>query len=545
MSWRTARGLRRGVQAASFLFFLVLAFGTLQRFAPRLPADAFLRFDPLVALGAMLAGRQWLWRLALALATVVATLVVGRVWCGWVCPLGTVLEYVRFKGARRRARRLPPRLRLAKYVLLVMIVIMAAFGSLTLIVLDPVTLATRTAAAALIPTVDSGVRGVEKLMAHVSWMQGAVEWIDTTARGHVLPAVTPVFTQALFLGLLFAAIVALNLLADRFWCRYLCPLGALLGALAKFTPLRPLVGEGCTSCSRCAAACRLGAIDGGAETRRALGGPDAASPLPGDRSDLEVVSSECTVCLDCLAACPAPEAMRFGLCAGGGPWREYDPARRQFLASAGAGVGLVLLLGAGWWSKISPPRLIRPPGVTDEGRFLAACVRCGACLDVCPTSGLQPTLDEAGLSGFWTPTLVPRMGACAYHCASCGRVCPTGAIPHLSLGEKRRQAIGAAVIDRNRCLPWSQGKACVVCQEVCPVPRNAINLSGGKLVTQPDGIKEFIVFPSVRADRCIGCGLCEFSCPVAGEAAIVVRPASRPGSAGDQSPLGLRRGHTA
>jgi MauM/NapG family ferredoxin protein len=537
MSWRTARGLRRGVQVASLLFFLVLAFGTLQRFVPRVPSDAFFRFDPLVALGGMLAGRQWLPHLGLALATVAATILLGRVWCGWVCPMGTVLEYVRFKGARRREQRMPPRLRLAKYVLLVAVVVMAAFGSLTLIVLDPITLATRTTAVSLIPAIDYGVRGIENLMGRVSWMQGAVEWIDTTARGHVLPVVTPVFTQALFLGLLFVGIMALNLLADRFWCRYLCPLGALLGALAKFAPLRPLVGSGCTSCSRCATACRLGAIDGGARPARAALPPAAA---PGARTALEVVSSECTVCLDCLVACPAPESMRFGLHAGSGPWREYDPGRRQFLASAGAGLGAVLLLGAGWWNKISPARLIRPPGVTDEGRFLSTCVRCGACLDVCPTSGLQPTLDEAGLAGFWTPTLVPRMGACAYQCASCGRVCPTGAIPRLSLAAKRTQVLGVAVIDRNRCLPWSQGKACVVCQEVCPVPKNAIALSGGKLVKQPDGVEEYIVFPSVRPDRCIGCGLCEYDCPVRGQAAIEVKPTSQaPPASKDQTPVGF------
>ena len=103
MSWRRARWLRRTVQVASLLFFLVLAFGTLQRYAPRLPADAFFRFDPLTSFGAMIAGRQWLWHLSLALITVAARWCVGRVWCGWICPMGTVLEYVRFGKARRRA----------------------------------------------------------------------------------------------------------------------------------------------------------------------------------------------------------------------------------------------------------------------------------------------------------------------------------------------------------------------------------------------------------------------------------------------------------
>ena len=200
----------------------------------------------------------------------------------------------------------------------------------------------------------------------------------------------------------------------------------------------------------------------------------------------------------------------------------------------------MVLLGTGWWNKVRPAHLVRPPGVHDEGAFLSACVRCGACLDVCPTSGLQPALNEAGLAGLWTPTLKPRLGYCAWQCTSCGQVCPTGAIPRLHLSTKRRDVIGTAVIDRNRCLPWSQGKSCVVCQEVCPVPRNAINLTGGKLVTQPDGVAEYLVYPKVRADRCVGCGICEFSCPVSGEAAIVVRPASTapPPSKGGAAPAG-------
>lgn len=528
MSWRNARWLRRTVQVASLLFFLVLAFGTLQRYAPHLPADAFFRFDPLTSFGAMVAGRQWLWHLSLALITIVATVVVGRFWCGWFCPMGTVLEYVHFKKARRRAKRLPSRLRLVKYFLLVMIVVGAALGSLTLMILDPITLITRSTTASVIPGVDYLVRSVEKVMAHVSWLQGAVSWIDNTARGHVLPAVVPVFSQALFLGLLFLGVISLNAFADRFWCRYLCPLGALLGLVSKIAVLRPLVGEACTSCSRCAGACRLGAIDaGGAKPAIAVDAATAAPEATPARA-YEVVTSECTVCLDCLVACPAEESMRIGTHVQAGPWREYDTGRRQFLTATAAGAGSVILLGTGWWNKLRPARLIRPPGVHDEGAFLSSCVRCGACLEVCPTSGLQPTLDEAGLAALWTPTLKPRMGYCAWQCTSCGQVCPSGAIPRLHLSSKRRDVIGTAVIDRSRCLPWSQGKSCVVCQEVCPVPKNAISLTGGKLVTAADGVAEYIVYPKVRADRCVGCGICEFSCPVAGEAAIVVRPASAP-----------------
>jgi MauM/NapG family ferredoxin protein len=233
------------------------------------------------------------------------------------------------------------------------------------------------------------------------------------------------------------------------------------------------------------------------------------------------------MCLDCLTACRTDEAMRLAPQAQAGPWRDYDPARRELLTGAATGIGAVVLLGTGWWQKAAPAQAIRPPGVHDEAAFNSACARCGECLNVCPTSGLQPALSEAGLAALWTPVLKPRMGYCAWQCTACGEICPTGAIPRLRLGTKRREVLGTAVIDRNRCLPWSQGKPCVVCQEVCPVPHNAVHLGGGKLIELPDGSKSYIVFPTVLADRCVGCGICEFQCPVKGVAAIQVWPASR------------------
>jgi ferredoxin len=164
-------------------------------------------------------------------------------------------------------------------------------------------------------------------------------------------------------------------------------------------------------------------------------------------------------------------------------------------------------------------------------------------MKACPTSGLQPALGQAGVEGFWTPVLVPRIGYCDYGCAACGQVCPSGAIPPLPLDEKRRQAIGVAVIDRARCLPWAENTPCIVCQEMCPVPQKAIRLAGqgrggggglgqgqGQGLGQgegdglaQEGLVERVARPKVVGDLCIGCGICETKCPVEGVSAIVVR----------------------
>jgi MauM/NapG family ferredoxin protein len=509
-AWPALRWARRVTQGVALALFTYLLFAAVQSRHAAPGGNVFLRFDPLASFVTMLSSRTWLPGLALAVVTLIVTLVAGRVWCGWICPLGTIVGTVRFKGARRQASRLPPRLRLTKYVLLVALVAMAACGVMTLMVLDPIGLLTRTATTAFIPGLDYIVTGLESAMQRVGALQGIVNALEAHLRGPVLPVVQPHYAQAVFLGLLLALLLAANALADRFWCRHLCPLGALLGLLSKVSLLRPVVGASCDSCGRCAGACRLGAI---------------ASAGAGDERSTQVVSSECTVCLDCLVACPGEPGMSFALGLRPGPWQAYDPGRRDFLVAAAAGLGGVALLGAGVWNLRRDPRLIRPPGVTDEGNFLARCLRCGECLKVCPTSGLQPSLGQAGLTGLWTPVLTPRLGYCLYDCRACGPACPSGAIPSLALAVKQKQVIGTATIDRNRCLPWARGVPCSVCQEVCPLPHKAVTLTDGVMIKNGQGGTNWMTRPVVLAERCIGCGTCEYQCPLEGVAAIrVERP---------------------
>jgi len=521
MLWRRLRTTRRVVQAFFFVAFLVLLFAALQRRDAFPYADLFFRLDPLIALTAMLAGKVWLPRLALAFVTVAMTIVLGRVWCGWICPLGTLLEWAQFKKARRRAKRLPPRLPVVKYLLLAAIVAAALFDNLTLMILDPLALLTRATATAVIPGTDWAILQIEDALRQAGIGQSAVDFFEQAFRGRVLPQTPAVFQQAVPAFLLLLAVVLLGLLADRFWCRFLCPLGALLGLLAKVAVLRPIVTPSLRHCAACAGVCRQEAItvveeeeeEGGARS----GVPDRAE---GARPGAVVVTSECVMCLDCLVA-HGRKGMVYGVQPRPAPWQRYDPSRRQLLAGLAAGVGGVVLLGAGAWNARRAAGLIRPPGVTDESVFLASCVRCSQCLKVCPTSGLQPALDEAGLVGLWTPVLKPRLGYCDYGCHACGQMCPSGAIPKLDLATKREQVLGLAWIDRDRCLPWAYDTTCVVCWEMCPVADKAVKVTQ-VTVTAADGSELVLQRPHVVADLCIGCGICEYRCPVAGRAAIQV-----------------------
>jgi len=530
--WKAARWARRATQIAAFAVFVYLLFAGLQRLEPLPYANIFFRFDPLAALATMLAARVWLPDFALAFVTLALAVVVGRVWCGWICPLGSLLGWLRFRSAPRRAGRVPPALRRVKYVLLGAVVVLAGLAGLTLLVLDPVALLTRTATTSLIPGAVFIVDSLEEAGMRWEPTVGAVTWVEDHFRGNVLPTIQPRYEQAVLLLLVLLAVILLNALAHRFWCRYLCPLGALLGLVAKVQVLRPVVGDACDSCGACARACGVDAIELASD-----GGAVAPAADPPRSGTARVVSSECTMCLDCLVACPRPGAMSFGVTRLPGPWAPYDPGRREVVIAAVAGVGAAVLFGTGVARAVPRPGLIRPPGAQDEARFLSRCLRCSECMKVCPTSGLQPTLAEAGLEGLWTPVLKSRLGYCDYACTACGHVCPSGAIPKLGLEEKRTRVLGVAVIDRDRCLPWAADTPCIVCQEMCPVPDKAIELVGQHLITRPDGSQDYLSRPKVIADRCIGCGICEYKCPLEGTSAIVVLP-SNPSLADGATPLG-------
>ncbi len=323
--------------------------------------------------------------------------------------------------------------------------------------------------------------------------------IDNYLRSTILPTYQPVFGLSGLAVLLFGVVLALNAKRSRFWCRYICPLGGLLGLVSKVSWLRRATNDRCIKCDQCARACPTGTID--------------------PKKDYTSDPSECIMCLECAPACDN-EAQDFHGRLEPALWQPYDPSFRQFLVSAGAAVTMVGLSKVIPQDKQTQPSLLRPPGATDPD-FLTQCLRCGICIQACPTSGLQPSLNEAGWVGIWTPVLVPRLGYCDFSCNTCGQVCPTGAIPALALEEKRQKVIGHAYVDRNRCLPWASDRSCITCEEMCPVPEKAIQLKEAEVLA-PDGQLITIQRPYVVQERCIGCGICENHCPLSGQAAIQV-----------------------
>ena len=500
MKARSIRRIRQAAQIASFVLFMVLFAWAAYLGRSPLPSDLFYRFDPLIAATAMLAGRVIKAGLLYSIITLAANVLFGRVWCGWICPFGSLLEWF---SPRSVKGKVPERWRVVKYLLFFFLIFAAILGNQSGVFLDPISMLTRTMTTVLWPGLRFLVYGLESFLYKFDLLWPALDALNTNILLPLFQGIESVFIASLPVFLFFAVVVALNRIAERFWCRYLCPLGGYLGLVSRLAIIRRDVTSDCISCDHCSRICPTGTID----AERSYGSDPA----------------ECTVCYDCAAACPV-DAIKFKSQIP--VWKaaqaqEYDPQRRQVLLTAAGAMGGVALAGIEPVRRREPERMIRPPGATLTD-FTAVCMRCGECVRVCPTQGLQPSLAEGGWQNIFTPRLVPRLGYCSYNCDACIRTCPTGAIPPISKETKQKTPIGLASINTDRCLPWAYDTLCSVCEEMCPLPEKAIILEEVQIAAAAS--QPTVIFrPYVLRDLCIGCGVCEYHCPVGGEAAIQVQ----------------------
>jgi polyferredoxin len=495
-NWITAR---KATQVAALCAFFLLFVASRRGGWPAWLVNVPMRLDPLNILAQLFSAQIPLVSGALALITVGLTLVFGRAWCGWLCPMGTVVGAVKPAPNGKSRYQVPEGWRRVKYILLFTLLAAAVFGNLTLLIFDPLTLMFRTLSASVWPGLDHALSATEAVLYQLPFLSGAVSLLDSALRPVVFSSEPIYYKGALLFAGLFAFVLGLNWIAERFWCRYLCPLGGFLGLLSKFSLYQRRVGQGCKGCGLCEPVCPTGTID----------------PQRGHQSD----PSECVMCLDCLDTCAKHETS-FAPQMAHPTWSGYDPGRRELLGSVLTAAAGVSLLNSQAVTKRETPFHILPPGGR-ENNLLIKCLRCGECLRTCPTNAIQFSIDEAGLEGLFTPVLNMRGGYCDFSCNACGQVCPVEAIPPLNLEEKRLQVIGKAYIIQNRCIPWSNHTDCIVCEEMCPLSEKAIVLEE-KMTDRGDGQFVMVKLPTVLRDLCIGCGICEYKCPLNGEAAIRV-----------------------
>ena len=456
--------------------------------------NAFFRADPLVAASFLLASKSWTWLLLPALLMVAATLLLGRFFCGWICPLGAVLDLLTPK--KRSLRPITALKGNLKNWLLLPILSAALFNLNLAGLLDPMAILLRGLTFFLYPLMGLAAReGWVGLYRVLGERRDAIAPAYDLLHTHLLPFRETIYPLAAFSAITLLAIIALEHYEERNWCRNLCPLGTLLGWLGRFSLFRRIPAGVCNDCGKCRELC----------------------PTTFDRDLL--VKEECILCMECQMSCPkhrvsfrlAPPMFR-----GAGP---LLPERRVLLGSMAA--GLLLAIPVRFRLPERDSRLLRPPGVRNEDEFLSKCVRCGECMKVCLKSALYPAAWQAGIEGIYTPLVIPRLGYCEYNCTLCGQVCPTGAIPNLPVDIKHREVIGKAVLDKNHCLPFAQKTDCMVCEEHCPIPSKAIRSREVKTLGL-DGRLKNVKEPYVLEDLCNGCGICENVCPLETKAGIEV-----------------------
>lgn len=486
---------RRIIQAACFVAFLALFLYVCWPYDVRhhaearaareiVEAEAFLALDPLVSISTAIAARAWVWSLAWAGVLLAVCLVIPRGFCAYVCPFGTLLDLFNW-AAGKRVKRLHVKLRgwwvHLRYYLLAGVLASAACGVLL------------TGFVAAIPVF---ARGMVYLAAPLQ--MGLVKgWylIPPMHAGHYLSV-----------GL-FVLTLGLGLLATRFWCRYLCPSGAVFSVANLLRLTERKVTSACVKCGKCVRACPFDAI----------------------KADFTTRPFDCTCCQICVRVCPVSAIEfrpRFAFAQGDAPdgprvtrhaSRVSDGplSRRGFAAGLGSGLAAALGVRA---LRGAPPDYppLRPPGSVPEPEFLRMCVRCGECLKACPYNAIQPMGFEGGFECLWTPQVVPDWVGCEPKCNNCGQVCPTGAIRALPLAEKRAARIGLAVVNEATCLPHLGTEACQMCFDECRAAgydaiefvRVHVELDENGLPIEGSGFSA----PVVLADKCNGCGLCQSRC---------------------------------
>jgi ferredoxin-type protein NapF len=432
------------------------------------------------------------------IAVLVLTILSGRTYCSFLCPLGILQDLFsraggRFKKRFRRYGYKKPHT-ILRYSILALTLFVTLWGINLLMILDPYSIFGRIMTYFGKPV----VMLANNLLAHIFGKFDIYTFVNAPVTGFVLSSY---YIPVLFLLL----ILVLSFTRGRLFCNTVCPVGTFLGLLSKASFLRIKFDEPkCTKCGRCAVACKASCID---------------------FLNKKIDTSRCVECFNCLKSCP-DNAIEYNIISFRKPDRKEqdltDSVKRKIFA-----VAILILLGIGrsvsGQNKTAPvPKKastvkekktsnICPPGSTSISNFTSNCTACSLCISVCPNNVLVPSYMEYGIASVMQPHMNYHKGFCAYECTRCLEVCPTGALMPLALEAKKLTQIGKAIFIKENCIVNTEKTACGACAEACPT--KAVHMIP---------FEERLVIPETKDEICIGCGHCENACPTTPYKAIFV-----------------------
>lgn len=430
-------------------------------------------------------------------ALVLLTLILGRIYCSVICPLGVFQDIISWIAGKHKKNRFrySSALTWLRYGVLVVFIITLICGA--------------GAAAALLAPYSAYGRMVSNLLSPLyQWGNNLLAAWAERVGSYAFYSVDVWIKGGITLCVAIATFVILSILAwrnGRTYCNTVCPVGTVLGFLSRYAYLKPFIHtEKCNGCGLCARNCKASCID---------------------PKEHRIDYSRCVACMDCVEKC-SRKAIAYAhphAVAKDGTEGGTNQARRHFLAITSLFATTAFLKAQekkvdGGLALIEDKKIperqtpLTPPGSLSIRNFTRHCTACQLCVSVCPNHVLRPS---SSLDRFMQPEVSYERGYCRPECTKCSEVCPAGAIHPITAAEKSSTQIGHAVYVRENCVIHTDGVTCGNCARHCPT--GAIQMLAGK----PDD-PESPKLPVVDTERCIGCGACENLCPARPFSAIYV-----------------------
>jgi ferredoxin-type protein NapF len=320
--------------------------------------------------------------------------------------------------------------------------------------------------------------------------------------------------KTVFIPVITVGLIAwLSLYFGRLYCNAICPVGTVLGLMSRISVFRIRMDKStCTRCGKCAFACKSSCIS---------------------VKDMKVDFSRCVACYNCISVCPEGSIRYTSRKADAVKMEPVVNTKREFItksviyALALAGISKKAFSeekehghhhGHGHEERPAGKIVndkehpVSPPGSVSLKHFNDRCTACHLCISSCPTGVLQASFLEYGLSGMMQPRMDYSKEYCNYECTKCGEVCPTGAILPLTVEDKKLEQIGRVHFTKKKCIVYTDNTSCGSCSEHCPT--QAVRMVA---------YKDDLTIPETNDEICIGCGACEFACPVKPNTAIFVK----------------------